>query len=84
MVQFLSVKFFVWISSIFVGFFKSSPFFVSLCILTTLGSPVEEGGGCYASKPAMAILSYKCVHIGESESIRIYIYIYIFGFLLYL
>ena len=33
MVQFLSINFFSWISSIFVGFFKSSRFFVSLCSL---------------------------------------------------
>ena len=33
MVQFLSVNFFSWISSIFVGFFKSSRFFVSLYYL---------------------------------------------------
>ena len=33
MVQFLSINFFCWISSIFVGFFKSSHFFVSLCII---------------------------------------------------
>ena len=32
MVQFLSIFFFSWISSIFVGFFKSSRFFVSLCM----------------------------------------------------
>ena len=32
MVQFLSINFFSWISSIFVGVFKSSRFFVSLCI----------------------------------------------------
>ena len=32
MVQFLSINFFSWISSIFVGFFKSSRFFVSLSI----------------------------------------------------
>ena len=32
MVQFLSINFFSWNSSIFVGFFKSSRFFVSLCI----------------------------------------------------
>ena len=32
MVQFLSINFFSWISSIFVGFFKSSRFFVLLCI----------------------------------------------------
>ena len=32
MVQFLSIIFFSWISSIFVGFFKSSRFFVSPCI----------------------------------------------------
>ena len=31
MVQFLSINFFSWISSIFVGFFKSSRFFVSPC-----------------------------------------------------
>ena len=30
-VQFLSIIFFSWISSIFVGFFKSSRFFVSSC-----------------------------------------------------
>ena len=32
MVQFLSINFFSWISSIFVGVLKSSRFFVSLCI----------------------------------------------------
>ena len=32
MVQFLSINFFSWISSIFVRFFKSSYFFVSPCI----------------------------------------------------
>ena len=32
MVQFLSINFFSWISSIFVGVFKSSRFFVSSCI----------------------------------------------------
>jgi hypothetical protein len=32
MVQFLSISFFSWISSIFVGFFNSSRFFVSSCI----------------------------------------------------
>ena len=31
MVQFLSINFFSWIYSIFIGFFKSSRFFVSLC-----------------------------------------------------
>ena len=31
MFQFLSINFFSWISSIFVGFFKSSRFFVSPC-----------------------------------------------------
>ena len=30
-----SINFFSWISSIFVGFFKSSRFFVSLCIMFT-------------------------------------------------
>ena len=38
MVQFLSIKFFCWISSIFVGFFKSSRFFVSPC--TSGGAPL--------------------------------------------
>ena len=32
MVQFLSINFFSSISSIFVGFFKSSRYFVSLCM----------------------------------------------------
>ena len=36
MVQFLSINFFSWISSIFVGFFKSSHFFVSLFIYICL------------------------------------------------
>ena len=36
MVQFLSIKFFCWISSIFVRVFKSSCFFVSPCICTFL------------------------------------------------
>ena len=36
MVQFLSIDFFSWISLIFVGFFKSSRFFVSLCILSEI------------------------------------------------
>jgi len=35
MVQFLSIDFFFWISSIFVGFFKSSRFFVSPCTCTS-------------------------------------------------
>ena len=36
MVQFLSINFFSWIFSIFVGFFKSSRFFVSLYIPAVL------------------------------------------------
>ena len=36
MVQFLSINFFSWISSIFVGFFKSYRFFVSLCTSSPL------------------------------------------------
>ena len=36
MVQFLSIIFFSWISSIFVGFFKSSRIFVSLSIRTKI------------------------------------------------
>jgi len=57
MVQFLSINFFSWISSIFVGFFKSSHFFVSQCVCVhtnemcwkfptqqqTLGRPVWHG-----------------------------------------
>ena len=39
MVQFLSIIFFSWISSIFVGFFKSSRFFVSPSIY----SPFVKG-----------------------------------------
>ena len=38
MVQFLSINFLYWISSIFVGFFKSSHFFVSPCIIFKLSS----------------------------------------------
>ena len=43
MVQFLSIIFFSWISSIFVGVFKSSRFFVLLC--TNLSSFVQIGAG---------------------------------------
>jgi len=39
MVQFLSINFFSWISSIFVGFFKSSFFCVSPCI--TMPGPMN-------------------------------------------
>ena len=42
MVQFLSINFFSWISSIFVGFFKSSRFFVSLCICTVGVVPLQQ------------------------------------------
>ena len=35
MVQFLSIKFLCWISSIFVGVFQTFPFFVSPCIMTS-------------------------------------------------
>jgi hypothetical protein len=44
MVQFMSINYFSWISSIFVGFFKSSRFFVSLCIYNF--SVVSLGGKC--------------------------------------
>ena len=45
MVQFLSIIFFFWISSIFVGVFKSSRFFVSLCIYTTSSHSLGRGIG---------------------------------------
>ena len=41
MFQFLSIIFFSWISSIFVGFFKSSRFFVSPCIFIYLLIPIQ-------------------------------------------
>ena len=40
MVQFLSINFFPWISSIFVGFFKSSRFFVSPCMWAAIVVPI--------------------------------------------
>ena len=43
MVQFLSIIFFSWISSIFVGFFKSSRFFMSLCITSSLEAGIING-----------------------------------------
>ena len=43
MVQFLSINYFSWISSVFVGFFKSSRFFVSLC--RTVHRTVQEHTG---------------------------------------
>ena len=42
MVQFLSINVCFWISSIFVGFFKSSSFFVSLCILLIQPMKMEQ------------------------------------------
>ena len=42
MVQFLSINFFSWISSIFVGFFKSSRFFVSPCIKKQMSETIYE------------------------------------------
>ena len=42
MVQFLSIIFFYWISSIFVGFFKISRFFVSPCTATTTNEVVAQ------------------------------------------
>ena len=44
MVQFLSISFFSWISSIFVGFFKSSRFFVSPC---TKPIYIQHSGSIY-------------------------------------
>jgi len=43
MVHFLSIIFFSWISSIFVGFFKSSRFF--LCHSVLLRSSIKRQGG---------------------------------------
>ena len=42
MVQFLSIIFFSWISSIFVGFFKSSRFFVSPCTISDQTDSVDN------------------------------------------
>jgi len=42
MVQFLSIIFFSWISSIFVGVFKISRFFVSPCIYSCNGLTVSH------------------------------------------
>ena len=44
MVQFLSIIFFSWISSIFVGFFKSSRFFGSPCIMEYIVYYTIPGG----------------------------------------
>ena len=65
MVQFLSINFFSWISSIFVGFFKSSRFFVSLC---TSGLCVTSGFCCGVNEVCSAgmltqhrqVVSYRC------------------------
>jgi len=56
MVQFLSIFFFCWISSIFVGVFKSSRFFVSPCITEYVGwrsnaSDFYFGCSCFDSWP---------------------------------
>jgi len=50
MVQFLSIFFFSWISSIFIGFFKSSHFFVSSCIFN-----FDENGLQVNNKPVSGI-----------------------------
>ena len=44
MVQFLSIIFFSWISSIFVGFFKSSRFFCVILYLLVLGQKLHLFG----------------------------------------
>ena len=50
MVQFLSVNFFSWISSIFVGFFKSSHFFVSSVFDKKLGGfHIQSGTHSFCS-----------------------------------
>ena len=62
MVQFLSIIFFSWISSIFVGVFKSSCFFVSLCTCSAasdLTSPLTGTAGDVLSDIPFTSLAYK-------------------------
>ena len=63
MVQFLSVFFFSWISSIFVGFFKSSRFFVSPCTYVSAsvinGTIFGVGWGSYCKQKACFDFLYK-------------------------
>ena len=80
MVQFLSIIFLAWISSIFVGFFKSSHFFVSPCIRharmhMTSFSAQSRPKRCFAvgqSYLARAILLLLCDdwHVSRSDSCR--------------
>ena len=57
MVQFLSINFFSWISSIFIGLFKSSRFFVSLC---TSREAKDRWSLITISLPFSYVISYFC------------------------
>ena len=63
MVQFLSINFFSWISSIFVGFFNSSRFFVSFCIIVKFQRGCTP---CYAVK--MVFIFIKIKHMKKNIS----------------
>ena len=64
MVQFLSINFFSWIFSIFVGFFKSSRFFVSPCISTCFAQFSQQTAitSPYNIKWLVIITEMECVY----------------------
>ena len=56
MVQFLSINFFSWISSIFVGVFKISRFFVSFCTNNLALKAIYSNKQCNNDKNIVLIL----------------------------
>ena len=63
MVQFLSIIFFSWTSSIFVGFFKSSRFFVSPCTCRVLNVRFTcIGISSLVGRRVCSILYHNCIY----------------------
>ena len=77
MVQFLSINFFSWISSIFVGFFKSSRFFVSLCICICIHTHTHTYTHTYTYLINYYLLTYLFTYL------LTYLLTYLFTYLLH-
>ena len=71
MVQFLSIIFFSWISSIFVGFFKSSLFCVTLYILIYISNKMQRYTVYLFLETALHVLGGISTH--HQEHIQMYL-----------
>ena len=70
MVQFLSINFFSWISSIFVGFFKRFRFFVSPCYI--LKNCTHTSDWEFDLKgPTLRLLSFASTFLGVWEGLSL-------------